>query len=139
MNQLMKKIFLSTIVGFIYLYAVKLLWAYIPNINPITSWLFSCCASEPWFLSAIKAQDIIINILLCIPLAIFLIKLKSEQPWLLVFAALIPSFIFSNIHLFQPEYSGWNLSHFAFSWSIELLCLPIALVLTTFLANRENT
>ena len=139
MNQLLKKIFLSAIVGFIYFYAVKVFWAYFPNVNPITNALLSCCAADYWVRSAIVVHDIIINILLCIPLAIFLIKLTSEKFWLLVMAAVIPSFIYSSFHLFQPEYSGWNVSNFALGWSVELLCLPLASLLILFWGKRENT
>ena len=139
MNQLFKKILISAIVGFMYFYLVKIFWSYFPNINPITNGLLSCCAAEPWIRSVIHVHDIIINILLCVPLAIFLVKLTSEQLWLLIMSALVPSFIYSYFYLFQPEYSGWNVSNFLFGWSVELLCLPLASLLIFFLVKRENT
>ena len=139
MSQFLKKIFLSAIAGFIYFYTVKIFWSYFPNVNPITNGLLSCCAADSWVRSAIHVQDIIINIFLCIPLAIFLIKLKSEKLWLLVIAALIPSFVYGSFHLFQPEYSGWNVNDFAFGWSVELLCLPLVSFLILLSVKREST
>lgn len=53
--------------------------------------------------------------------------------------ALLPSFIYSNYHLFQTEYSNWSISDFALSWSIELLCLPIALLLLLLFGEFNNT
>ena len=139
MSQFLKKIFLSAIAGFIYFYTVKIFWSYFPNVNPITNGLLSCCAADSWVRSAIHVHDIIINIFLCIPLAIFLIKLKSEKLWLLVIAALIPSFVYGSFHLFQPEYSGWNVNDFAFGWSVELLCLPLVSFLILLSVKREST
>ena len=133
MNQALKKLLISAIASFIYFYAIKVFWGYFPNINPITNGLFSCCAASSWILSTIYVHDIIINILLCIPLAVFLIKLNTELLWLIVIVALIPSFIYGSYHLLLPEYAGRNVSDFAFGWSIELLCLPIALLLMQML------
>ena len=139
MNQLSKQLLASALVGFVYFYAVKVLWAYLPNINPITKLLFSCCTSEPWFALVVHAHDVAVNILLCIPLAIFLVKLKSEKLWLCALLAVIPNFAYGIYHLFQPEYSGWNISNFAFGWSVELLCLPIALALLFIKDGRKKT
>ena len=139
MNQFNKKLLLSAALGFVFFYLVKLFWGYFPNINPITKWLLSCCASNSWVTMVIQIHDIFINILLCIPLAIFLTNLKPSYLWLNVTFAVIPSFLYSNYHLLQPEYSGWEITDFAFGWSIELLCLPIALLILLFRAKRENT
>ena len=139
MNQLNKQLLLSTLLGFVFFYLVKLFWGYFPNINPITNWLLSCCASKPWVTMVIHVHDIFINILLCIPLAIFFLKLKSNYLWLNVAFAVIPSFLYGNYHSFQSDHSGWGISDFAFAWSIELLCLPIALLTLLFWVKRENT
>jgi hypothetical protein len=139
MTQTLRKLVLSAVVGFLYFYAVKVFWGYFPNVNPLTNWLFSCCAASSWVIPVIHLHDIIINILLCIPLAIFLIKLRAKQLWLLVIAALVPNFIYGYYHLLQPEYSGWNVSDFTFGISIDLLCLPLATLLIFFLTKREHT
>ena len=139
MNQLNKQLLLSAVLGFVFFYLVKLFWGYFPNINPITNWLLSCCASKSWVTMVIQAHDIFINILLCIPLAIYLANLKSSYLWLNTAFAVIPSFLYSNYHLLQSGYSGWEISDFAFGWSIELLCLPIALLTLLFWTKRENT
>ena len=139
MNQLFKKILISAIVGFIYFYLVKIFWGYFPNINPITNGLLSCCAAEPWIRSVIYIHDLLINALLCVPLAIFIYRLKPQKISLCVAAAIIPSFAFGSYHLFHPELWGTDLSIYVSGWLLELLCLPIALLLILFWVKRENT
>lgn len=138
MNQQSKLLFFSTVLGFLSFYLIELLWTYIPDVNPITNSLFACCASSVWLWSAIQIHDVLINIILCIPLAIFLVILKPDNIWLNVAFAIIPSFIVGNYHLFQAEYSAWSFSNFAFAWSVQLFCLPLAVLLVIVWSKREK-
>lgn len=138
-TKLTKNLLLSAMVGFSFFFLVKVLWGYIPNINPVTNALFSCCTARSWFVPVIYAHDILINILLCIPFAVFLIKLIPNKLWLYTASALIPSFVYGNYHLLFPEYSSWTVSSLALNWAIELLCLPIALLLVFFWRKRSKT
>ena len=129
MKLIYRNVLICTAAGLLFFYLLRIFWGYFPDINPIFKGLLSCCAGSVWFSPVIHGQDILVNILLCLPLAYLIRKLEPQVLWLYLTSAVLPSFVFYNYHLFTPAYSGWTATDFAFGWSVQLLCLPIALAL----------
>ncbi len=139
MNSNIKNLFLSIISASLFYFLLVYFWAYFPTYNPFFQWLLSCCAGSPWLRAVIHLQDIIVNTLLCIPLALLLNKISPRNVWPNVAVALLTMFLIGHYHLFLPEYWGWHINEFAFSWLIQLVPLPIAILFSRLERKRENT
>jgi len=127
MEPRFRKLVLSALAGIIFYQGLMYFWAHFPNVNPFFHWLLSCCAGSPWFRPVVLVHDIFINVLLCLPLGLFLIALKPANLWLCAAMAIVPSYVLRSYHFLTPEYSGWHVSDFALGWAMELFSLPITI------------
>jgi len=122
------KLLLAAIIGFTFYYSLTSFWAYFPNWNPFFEYLLSCCAAEPYIKSVLFVQDLLINSLLSLIPAYFLLKLSHKNLFLVLCFAVIPSFIFNNYHLLTLEFQGLSHSMFLTGWFFELVLLPLIAV-----------
>lgn len=122
---------LVAFVGFIYFNGIQLFWGYFPDINPVFQALLACCASSNWLTSAVYVHDVLINVLLLIPLALFIVKLNVEPVWFFILTAIVPNFVLGLYPLFNSVFFDSDLSIYFPGWAVELLCLPIAFLLLT--------
>ena len=130
------KLLLAAIIGFAFFYGLFFFWAYFANWNPFFKYLISCCASEPWFKSALFIQDLLINSLLCLIPAYLILKLNHKNLFLILCFAVIPSFILNNYHLLLSDFWGAQYFMFLSGWFVELMLLPlIAVVLSMVKIN----
>ncbi|MFT6407465.1 MAG: hypothetical protein ACJAQ6_000877 [Arenicella sp.] len=96
------------------------------------------CGSS-WFKLVIHLQDILVNILLCIPLALMLIKLNPKNIWWSVVIALTSIFLVGHYYLLLPEYKGWEISDFAFFRVIQQIPLLMAMLLLRLRKTRDDS
>ena len=122
MKGTLKSLILSAFSGITYFYCVILFWGFFPNVNPITQGLLSCCAASNWLTPTVYVHDLLINTLIFIPLAIFLKKVCDEPIWFYVVISLVSGFVFQGL------LAGFT-THIP-ALTMELLCLPIAYLLT---------
>lgn len=125
---------LSIIVGILLWLTLTFLWGHIPELNPVSKFIISCCIERPWFQAAIAAQDLVINILICLPFALIAIRILPKQIWLYVGIILVTVFISGHYHLLQSEYAEWDTLNALAGLILELLPLPIAI----WLINRRH-
>jgi len=131
--------FVCALVGGAFYYFLAYFWAYFPDINPIFRGLISCCSATSWFRPTLLAHDIFINILLSIPLALFIVKLKPKNVWMYVLSAVLTIFVAGHHHLLFSADVNWQISDISLGWGMELYSLPIAILLITFLGKSETT
>lgn len=134
-----KNYILSAVAGGCFYYVLVYFWAYFPNVNPLFQGLLSCCAGTAWIRPVIWIQDVLINILLCFPLALFIFKLKPNSVWLCAICAVLSIFVLGNYHLFTPDYTGWHVRDLAIGWAMGIFPLPVAMILLILWGKRENT
>ncbi len=139
MNSQFKHYGISVLLGAGFYYLLIYFWGYFPNVNPLFQWLLSCCAEAVWFRPVIYLQDIVINILLCVPLALIIFRLKPINIWVCAFFTVLPIFFLGSYHLFIPELAHFNLRHFAMGWVMELFSLPAAMLVLILMGKHENT
>ena len=82
------------------------------------------------------AHDIFVNVLLSIPLALFIARLKPKSIWVCVLFSVITIFVIGHYHLFFSKDYVWQLSDIALGWGMELYSLPIAMLVVVLLAKR---
>jgi len=129
---------LAAAVGVFYYFLMGALWAFIPFFNPITNTLFQCCTSEPWFTPVIQVHDLILNVLLSVPLALFLHNLNAGRIWWLVLTALLAALVFWNYHLIYPNIASDLITRFLPGLVRENLALPVAAILVLLIRRDKK-
>ena len=128
------------VVSFAHFFVVALVWGYLPIYNPITNWLFSCCAGEPYFKPVIYIHDILLNIFFSFPVAWLISILRPRKTMLYLACAVLPSFVYSHYHLFSPDLqvpiSKWV---FVPGAAMQLAMIPLTyFILTRINAHRKS-
>ena len=122
-------VIISAVVGVIYFLLLTIIWAYIPNFNPITLWLIENLGATSWYRPLVFTHDFLLNIILGFPLATLIYSLRPKNYLLYSVAALLPNFIWSHsVWINDPSFNDFWLP-IVLGWSNELLCVPIALMI----------
>lgn len=107
-------VFLATLIGAIHAYLLTWAWAYIALCTPLPHWLISHGFTGTSFRGVLFSTDFLINMLLCVPAAYLLCKLRPDKLWTYLVAAILPGVLweyrlafvditlFSNWKLFLP-------------------------------------
>ncbi len=132
-------LFISAIAGAFFYFILVYFWTYFPSVNPLFRWLLSCFTDSSWFKPVIYLQDMLANTLLCIPLALLLIKLNPKNVWPSVAIALVSIFLVGHYHLFLQEYQGWHINDFGLVWALQQIPLPMAILFLQLRKKREDT
>jgi hypothetical protein len=104
------------------------LWNFIP-LNPATQWLIHQLAGTAWLRPLLLAQDLVINVILCLPLAAILCRLRPPLLLSYTASAVLPAFVWSNSGLVGGP--SWSLIWPAVlaGWVVQLLMVPLAVLL----------
>ena len=123
---------IAVAVGFVQTYFLLFCWAYIGAYSPMPGWL----AGLGFYGSAVRVAiftfDFLTSVVLCIPVALVLLRLRPAKIWLYLALAIIPSFIWLNRQLVGAP----NLGDFVLGWLPELFALPVAAWLVHFISKR---
>jgi hypothetical protein len=128
-SSLVLSLVLVTTMGAAYHIPLVWFWGYFPDWNPITLTLFDCCTDNRFFLPAIHFHDFIVNILLYLPLAYFILQLRPAKSWLYLVSALAPVVMWDYQNFLFPPYWPTNWVIYMPGLFKELTCLPIAFFL----------
>ncbi len=80
------------------------IWAYLPQHNPITQWLLDTYAgpSNALYYVLVFFHDAIINVLLALPVAYLITKIRPGRRWLYIAAFVLAMFIWDyRVVLFE--------------------------------------
>lgn len=141
-NNQFKHYGISVLLGAGFYYLLIYFWTYFPNVNPLFQWLLSCCTRAIWFRPVIFLQDLFINILLWVPLAFIIFRLKPINIWACAFFTVLPiSFLggYDLFTLFALELPYVDISYFAMVWVTNLFSLPAAMLVLILIGKHENT
>ena len=131
---------LAALIGAVHTYLAIWAWAYIGLYTPLPHWLASHGVTGASFQGVLFPADFLTNMLLCIPAAYLLCKLRPAQLWLYLVAALLPGFLWQyrlvlgDITLLQ----SWQM--FLPGALLAVLPLPAtALIIRRFVADAPNS
>ena len=119
-------------VGLVQTYILLICWAYIGAHSPMLGSLSGLGLHGPALRAAIFPFDFLASVVLCIPAALILLRLRPAKIWLYIALAVIPSFIWLNRHLVGAP----NLDSFVLGWLPELFALPAAAWMVHFIGKR---
>jgi hypothetical protein len=116
----------ALIVGFGQAYAMIVLWGYIAAHSPLLEWLSGLGLRGAPLRAVLYPIDFITNVLLTLPAAFVLQKLRPHRLVLFLVVAVVPAFILFNIHLVGSGVLTEHWPSFTFGWVQQLFALPAA-------------
>ena len=123
---------IAFVVGLAQTYFLLTCWAYIGAYSPLPHWLVGIGLHGSAFRAAMLPIDFLTSVIICIPAALVLLRLRPAKIWLYLAISVIPSFIWLNRQLVGVP----NLGHFVLGWLPELFALPAATWLVHFIGMR---
>jgi hypothetical protein len=129
---------LSALAGVIYFVLLGYAWAYIPQYNPITNWLFDNLVHTVWFRPLIYLHDLLLNIVLGLPLALLIYILWPKHFFLHLAVTLLPSFAWTHSSWLTDADLNIDWPDMVPGMVNELFCVPIALAII-FWFRRTRT
>jgi len=84
---------IAALIGAAHTYLIVWVWAYIVQYTPLPNWLVSNGLTSTAFKAVLFPTDFLINMVLCLPAACILCKLRPAKLWIYLVAALLPGFL----------------------------------------------
>ncbi len=101
-------------------------WDSIGVYSPVVRWLFDFGLRTKGIYSVLYPLDPLTNVLINMPAAWVLTRLRPERVRLYLIAAVIPSFVWLNRSLANVSFPNPHAGLTAWGWLLELSSLPIA-------------
>ncbi|MGY0561339.1 hypothetical protein ACW7G2_11550 [Luteimonas sp. A277] len=127
---------IALLLGVVHFYLLLRFWGLWAAQNPLPSFLITDAGMGEAYRWVLYPVDFLTSVLLSVPLAIILLRLRPSRIWLYVVLAVLPYFAYSNAHLVGDPILGQLLPAFAFGWVMELLIVPAAVLLAGLLVRR---
>lgn len=72
-----------------------LIWGYLPRYNPITNWILETYArsNADLYYTLVNVRDTVVNILLALPFAYLILRIKPDRRWLYAAAVVLALFV----------------------------------------------
>lgn len=110
-------------------YFLALSWAYISAYSPVAAWLSSSGMFGAALPAGLWLLDLLASIILSLPVAFVVLKLRPSKLWLYLLLVVVPGFLWLNRGAFVSPYFGQFAWSFAAGWVQQLLALPLAALL----------
>jgi hypothetical protein len=125
-------------VGILQTILLLYLWTYIAAYSAVSPWLVAhgvTSLSLPWTLSMV---DSLINILLCLPAAYILCKLRPRKLPLYLILAVVPGFLWQYRLVFVQPAAFSNFTAFLPGILSAVFMLPVATAIVRLAQRRRN-
>jgi hypothetical protein len=125
-------------VGILQTILLLYLWTYIAAYSAVSPWLVAhgvTSLSLPWTLSMV---DSLINILLCLPAAYILCKLRPRKLPLYLILAVVPGFLWKYRMVFIEPAAFSNFTAFLPGILSAVFMLPVATAIVRLAQRRRN-
>jgi hypothetical protein len=119
----------SALIGLVQTAFLVFLWVFISVYTPVPHWLSSLGLRGAPHLAIQDALDFIVNVLLCLPAAFVISRLRPRKALLYLAVAVIPGFVWQYSYLFQHPPAMHELGSFVPGILSALLMLPVAALL----------
>ena len=128
----------------IYRATVTMVWAFLPRYNPVTQWLLDTYAgsNSDLYYVLIHIHDSIVNVLLALPFAYLITRIRPDRRWLYAVAVVLAMFVWDyRVVLFERR----NFFGFVFGSGRTLaglvqyvLYLPVSVFCVSVFMSRKN-
>jgi len=127
----------ALLIGIVQTYLLVLCWAYIAVYTPLPQWLLGQGVSGRAFRAVVFATDFVISVLLSVPAAFLLCKLRPRKLFVYLVLAVIPGFLwqYSNVLGDATLLRDWPL--YLPGALSALLMLPVAVLIVQW--ARQGT
>lgn len=127
----------------IYYAVTGTIWAFLPRYNPITQWLLETYAGtdDNLYYVLVNTHDAIVNVLLALPIAYLITRIRPDRRWLFVAAIVLAMFLWDyRLVLFERrDFFDFILSsNQAFvGFILYVLYLPFAMFFVSVFERRK--
>ena len=83
----------ALLIGLAQTYLLIMCWAFIGMYTPLPRWLIESGVTGSTLRSILFVLDFAVSVLLCVPAAYLLCKLRPSKPWIYLALAVMPGFI----------------------------------------------
>ena len=136
-KELLLSVTAALLVGIVQTYFLLWSWALLGSRTPLPRWLFDAGLRGKAFYGTASLVDLFTTVVLCLPAAYALVKLRPKRIWLYLTLAVMPSFFWLNRGLpgasFHPPL--WQL---LLSLLPELVALPLAVWVVRAAGGASN-
>ncbi len=124
------------------MWLITFCWAFIAAYTPIPYWLVDLGVTGTPHRVILHLLDLPINILLCLPAAYLICKLRPQKLVLYTSLAILPAFLWMNrlliidperLNLFVPWYN------YVPGWVFGLVSIPLAVFIVDRITNRSSS
>jgi hypothetical protein len=119
----------AALVGIAQTYLLTILWGYISAYTPLPRWLLALSFKDTALHAAVFLSDALLDVILCLPAAYVICKLKPPRLSAYLIVAIAPGFIWQYRLFFTGTLLSSNWAMFSPGVLLALLPLPIAALL----------
>ena len=116
----------ALLVGLVQAYFLIQCWAYLNVHSPLLRWLINLGLRGTELRAILLPIDLFINVILSLPAAFVLIKLRPARISFYVLCAAVPSSTWLNRMLVGNMYFGQLFEQFFLGWLPAIMALPVA-------------
>jgi hypothetical protein len=125
------------LIGVAQMLALTAFWAFFPIYSPITALDLSAWIHGAWLRAAVFGIDAIMNVLLCLPAAWAILKLRPSRLALYLLAAVVPGFMwqYQNLWMAPSQIEDW-LVYFPGA-ILAALMLPVSVLVLRIITKSK--
>ena len=138
MKAFMVPIATSVLIGIAQTVLLLYCWTYIAAFSPVPRWFLDLGLRGVPFRLALGALDFLVNVVLCLPAAFALSRLRPRKLPLYLVAAVAPGFLWQYRVVFRHITIDQGVVQFIPGMLAALLMLPVAALLVTLLTARPG-
>lgn len=116
----------AVLLGVVQWYLLLCGWTWINAYSPVAGWLAASGVPDVPLRAVLWPLDLLASIILSLPVAFALLKLRPSRLWLYLLLAIVPGFLWLNRDAFVSSYLGQFAGLLVAGWTQNLLALPLA-------------
>ena len=124
------------VLGLAQSYFLLLCWAYIAVHTPLPRWLIDLGLRGDAFRAVLLPVDFLTSVVISLPAAFALVKLRPARLALYLPLAVVPSFVWLNLGLIGDPMLGQFAGPVVLGWLPELFALPVAVWIVCLVPGR---
>jgi hypothetical protein len=128
----------ALLIGAAQMIALTVFWALFPAYSPITALDLSAWIHGAWLRAAVFGIDAVMNVLLCLPAAWAILKLRPGRLALYLLVAVVPGFMwqYQNLWMAPSQVHDWLV--FVPGAILAALMLPASVLVVRMIAKSKT-